>query len=251
MLGGEQYERRAVDRVDAGGEDFNAPGAGLSTLGFGRDRKLDTGPLRPSDPVPLHRQDLVGPTRQTCGGVQKLVGVCGDPEEPLFEIAHLHRSATAPAAAVDHLLVGQHGVAAGAPVDGRTPSIGQAPFEHPNEEPLVPLVVLGITGGELALPGVADTQPLELPLHVRDVVASRYLRMNPALDGGILGRQTESIPPKWVQHVVASHPLGACHHVADDVVAHVADMRVAGRIGEHLEAIEFRPRLVDGDLERA
>src|SRR5262249_31709903 len=40
------------------------------------------------------------------------------------------------------------------------------------------------------------------------------------------------------------------HHVADDVVAHVAHVRVPGRIGEHLQRVELAARRIDVDLER-
>ena len=142
-------------------------------------------------------------------------------------------------------------VAARAPVHRRTPSVCEAPLEHPDEQPLIPLVVLGVARGELALPGVADAEPLELSLHVRDVAARRHLRMNAALDGSVFGREAERIPSERMQHVVAAHPLGPRNDVADDVVADVAHVCVTRRVREHLEAIELRTRRVLGHLERA
>ena len=183
--------------------------------------------------------------------VEQLVGIGGDAEEPLLQIARLDLRAAPPAAAVHHLLVGQYRLVHRAPVDRRLPPVGQALLEHPDEEPLVPLVVLGVAGRQLAFPRVADAQPLELALHVGDVGAGGLLGMDPALDRGVLRRQAERIPPERVQDVEALHPLGARHHVADDVVADVADVRVARRIREHLQAVELRARRVDGDLEGA
>ena len=75
--------------------------------------------------------------------------------------------------------------------------------------------------------------------------------MRAGLDRGVLGRQAERVPAERMQHVVAAHPLGARHHVADDVVADVADVRVPRRVGEHLEAVVLRPRRIDVDLERS
>ena len=49
----------------------------------------------------------------------------------------------------------------------------------------------------------------------------------------------------------AEHPLRPRADVADHVVPHVADVRVARRIGEHLEAVELRLRGIFGDFERA
>src|SRR3546814_12857481 len=65
--------------------------------------------------------DLEGAQR-----ILQLVGEGGDLEEPLRELALLHHGDGAPAAAVDHLLVGQHGVIDRIPVDPAFPAIDQA-----------------------------------------------------------------------------------------------------------------------------
>ena len=77
------------------------------------------------------------------------------------------------------------------------------------------------------------------------------LGMRAGLDGGVLGRQAERVPAERMQHVEAAHPLRPRHHVADDVVPDVPDVRVARRVREHLQAVELRTRRVDLDLERA
>ena len=68
------------------------------------------------------------------------------------------------------LLVREHGLTGRAPVDGRAPPVREAALEHADEDQLLPLVVLRLARGDLAAPGVADAQPLQLPFHVRDVV---------------------------------------------------------------------------------
>ena len=215
------------------------------------DRKLDARALRPADPVALHHDDLFRPVGQRLQPLQELVGVGGNPEEPLLEIAgHDHRPA-APARALDHLLVGQHRLAARTPVDGRALPVGETALEHLQEDPLVELVVLGQAGGDFALPGVADAEPLQLPLHVRDVVERRGLRRRAGLDGRVLSRKAEGVPAEGMEDVEAAQPFRARHHVADDVVADVPDVRVARGVGEHLEAVVLRPRRVFRDLERA
>ena len=172
-------------------------------------------------------------------------------EEPLLEVLLDDLRAAAPAGAVDHLLVGQHRLAARAPVHRRTPAVGQAALEHADEQPLVPVVVVGQARGQLALPGVADAEALQLPLHVRDVVEGRGLGVDAALDGGVLRRQAERVPPERVQHVEALQPFQPGDDVADDVVADVADVRVSRGIREHLQAVELRHRRVFDDLEGA
>ena len=65
------------------------------------------------------------------------------------------------------------------------------------------------------------------------MLASVEFRMDAAVDGRIFCRQTNALAER-VRHVVAARSRCA-HHVADDVVADVPDVGVAGRIGEHLE----------------
>jgi hypothetical protein len=70
-------------------------------------------------------------------------GVVGDAEEPLLEQPLLdHRAAPLAGAALD-LLVGEHGLAAGAPVHGRLLLVRQSLLVELQEDPLRPLVVVG------------------------------------------------------------------------------------------------------------
>ena len=82
-----------------------------------REREFHASTFRPPDPVPLHRQDLLGPAGQLRCGIEQLVGIRRNPEEPLLQIASLDRRAATPAAAVHDLLVGEHRVVHRAPVD--------------------------------------------------------------------------------------------------------------------------------------
>ena len=242
MLWRQQHERRAVDRVDARREDLDAD------VGGGH-RERETGPFRAADPVPLHYDDLLGPFGQRLEAGQQLVGVGGDLEKPLLEVAVDDCRAAAPAGAVDDLFVRKHGVVDRAPVDRRALAVGQPALEHLQKDPLVELVVVGRAGGELTFPGVADAQPLELPLHMADVAEGRRLGVRAGFDGGVLGRQAEGIPPERVQHVEPAHPLHPGRDVANDVVADVTDMSVPRRVREHLQAVELRLRLVGLHLE--
>ena len=254
MLGGQQHERRPEDGVDAGGEDFD-----LDRLAPARralrperlDREADQRALRAPDPVALHRQHLGGPLVEPLDAREQAVGVLGDAQEPLLKVARLDRRAAAPAPPVDHLLVRQHGRAVRTPVDRRPPPIGETALEHPQEQPLVPAVVGGLARGELALPGVADAEPLQLPLHVGDVVERPGFGVRPVLDGGVLGGQAEGVPAERVQDVEPPHPLHARDDVADHVVADVSDVGVPRRIGEHDEAVVLGAPRLFGHLEGA
>ena len=73
--------------------------------------EIDLRAFGAADPVALHGEDALRPAAfELRHIVQQLVGVVGDPEEPLFQRALLHGGVfVAPAAALHHLLIGQHG----------------------------------------------------------------------------------------------------------------------------------------------
>jgi hypothetical protein len=68
--------------------------------------------------------------------------------------------------------------------------------------------------------------------------------MDLVLLGGVLGRQAEGVPAHRVQHVEALGALVARDHVAHRIVADMAHMDAPRRIGEHLEHVVFRARIV-------
>src|SRR5271155_5321668 len=60
-------------------------------------------------------------------------------------------------------------------------------------------------------------------------------------DRFVFGGQAERVPSHWMQHVESRHPLVAADDVARNVVVQMADAEAgAGRVGEHLEDVEFR-----------
>src|SRR4030095_4405937 len=97
-------------------------------------------------------------------------------EEPLLELANDHRRPAAPASAVHDLLVGEDGIAARAPIDAPAPLVREFALQHLQDQPLVPVVVVRQAGRDLTLPGVADPDALQLPLHVGDVLERPGLR---------------------------------------------------------------------------
>src|SRR5262249_6776982 len=100
-------------------------------------------------------------------------------------------------------------------------------------------------------PAVQASPPFELPLHARDVADGPLTRMDAALDGRVFRRQSECVPPHRVERDAPSHSKAAIERIAEDVVAAVADVQVAGRIGEHVQHVELLPRRGDVDLRDA
>ncbi len=235
MLGRDRHVGGAVQRVRARGEHLERAVA--------RHLEGQLHAHRAADPVALHGLDRLRPF-QTIKIGQQLVGVSRDAQEPLRNLAPLHERARAPAAAVDHLLVGQHGLVDRVPVDRRQPAVGEALPEQPREQPLLPAVVLRPAGGDLAPPVVGETEALQLPAHVGDVVVGPARRRDAALDGGVLGRHAERVPAHRLQHTPALHHLIARQHVADGVVAHMPHVQRPRRVREHRQAVELLARPV-------
>ncbi len=221
VLGRHDEERRAEQRVRAGGED-RVVGAHL------RARERDLGALGAADPVALHRDHVVRPVdrRQV---VQQAVGVVGDAEEPLLQLAQLDRRAAALAVTVDDLLVGQHRGVLGTPVDRGLLAVGQAALEQLQEDPLRPAVVARLVGAELARPVDRDAPRAELALEGRDRLLGRLARVLAGLDRVVLGRQAERVIAHRVQHF---HPVAAPEvrdRVTDRVVLQMPHVGLAGR----------------------
>ena len=241
MLGRQHRVRHAERRVGPGREHADLQ------LRATDHRQVELGALALADPVALHRHHAFGPAGQPVAPRQQFLGVVGDLEEPSLDLALDDLGVAAPAAAGLHLLVGQHRLARRAPVHAGALAIGQAALQHLDEDELLPLVIRGIAGRELAVPVVGDPHLAELGAHVVDVLVGPDRRMHAVLDGRVLGGQPEGVPAHRVQHVEAAHPLVAGEQVADRVDAHVAHVDAARRVREHLEAVELRPgRVLDG-----
>ncbi len=112
--------------------------------------------LGTTDPVALLGHDPFWPL-DDIQIVQQLLGVVGDAEVPLLQVPTLDGIVGALTPAVDHLLVGQHRLAAGTPVDGGVLSVGDARLEELEEDPLGPTDVVGVVAAHLAAPVVDAT----------------------------------------------------------------------------------------------
>ena len=104
--------------------------------------EADLGALAAPDPVGLHQLDRLGPL-DVAQPVQQLVGVGGDAEVPGGDLLLGQAAVAAPADAVLGLLVGEGGLAGGAPPLPLGVPVGQALAVQQQEEPLRPAVVLG------------------------------------------------------------------------------------------------------------
>ncbi len=129
MLGGDRAERDAHDRVDARREDVHLAVADQrAVVAADVVRKGEAHADALADPVRLHRLHAVGPARHPVEIREELLRVVGDAQEIHRDLALLHRRAGAPAASVDHLLVGEHGLVDRIPVHDAASSCTRCPF---------------------------------------------------------------------------------------------------------------------------
>ena len=83
MLWREHHKGCAVQRVWSRGEDAQLLAASvMRRLRYG---EVHLGTFGPADPVRLHRADRLGPVESFKG--EELIGVVGDLEEPLCQVA--------------------------------------------------------------------------------------------------------------------------------------------------------------------
>ena len=147
------------------------------------------------------------------------------------------------------LLVGQHGLAAGAPVDrGRLRGRPGPPPGTAGRSP----GSTGCTPGRGCGPRGASRRPapsrwrLAFSSSIRASVNTRG--WVPVLMAAFSAGRPKLSNPIGLQHAVAVHGAVADDQVAEGVVAHVAQVGRARRVGVHAEHVERRPGVVVVDL---
>ena len=135
--------------------------------------------------------------------------------------------AAALAAPVDHLLVGEHRLVVGAPLDRRLGAVGEAALEHLEEDPLRPAVVVGLVGRDLARPVDRDAPAAELLAEGLDRLLGRDARVLAGADRVVLGREAEGVVAHRVDDLEAVAAPEVRDRVADRVALQVADVGLA------------------------
>ena len=202
-------------------------------------RKGQFGAGGTADPVGLHGAHPLRPAVELGQVIEQGVGVGGDLEKPLAQLALLHQGTGAPGAAVAiHLLIGEHGLVDGIPVDGGVLLVGQAGVEKLQEQPLGPAVVVGVAGRQFPAPVNRQAQLAELLAHRGDVLVGPGPWIDAPLNRCIFGGEAEGIPAHRVQHPLAPQPLHPGNHIGDHVIAHMAHVQVPRWIGKHRQGVE-------------
>ena len=235
MVGGDGHEFRAKQRVGPRREDLD-----LARLAERRGQgEAQQQALRAADPIVLHEPHFFRPALQRLEAREQLLGVIGDLEEPLRQLALLDERAGAPAAPVDDLLIGEHGVVDRVPVHLGLLAVDDSGLQKIQEELLLAAVIGGIAGRDLARPVEREAERFELRLHRRDIGVGPFGRMALARHGGVLGGKAEGVPAHGMQNVESPRAHEAGDDVAHRIIAHMPHVDAPRRIGEHLQHIIF------------
>ena len=201
MIGGKRAETRAEDRVMTRRVYGELLAEHFALLILEHEGKAHA--LRTADPVRLHQSDFLRPGFKSVERLEEFLGIIRNLEEPLGKLTLLDEGAGTPTAAVDHLLIGEHRLVDGIPVDHGDLALNEAGLHEIDEHLLFVAIVGRIASGELAAPVDGEAERLELAAHRCDIVIGPGFRMHAALDGGVLGRHAESVPAHRMQHIVA------------------------------------------------
>ena len=197
----------------------------------------------------MHQPHFFRPALQIIKAFQQIVGEIGDGEKPLGQLALFNRRAGAPALAVDHLLIGQHGIVYRIPVDAAFAAAHQPLGEHVQKQLLLLGVILHIAGGEFTLPVNGQAHLFELLAHGPDIGVGPFARMHLVFHGGVFGGHAKGVPAHGMQHVEAFGAPVSCHHVAHGVIAHMPHVNAPGRIGKHFQHVIFGPLVLAVGVE--
>ena len=193
VLGGEHHPCRSEDRVGSCCENSNRVAR--------RNLKLQNRSLGAPDPVGLHQTGRIGPV-ELLEIFEESRRVLGDREEPLLEKPLVHISVRMPLAkTIDHLLVGQHGLALRTPVHGSRLLHGEPGLEQLEENPLGPLVVRWIDSRELVFPIDHQPHPLQLLAKPFDIPRNELPRVRVHLEGVVFRVDAERVEAEGLEHV--------------------------------------------------
>ncbi|MCL4101981.1 hypothetical protein MMG03_001568 [Fibrobacter succinogenes] len=240
-----------------------------------------------ADPVLLHVLHALGPI-QLIEALQQAVAIMGDTHEPLLQVTAFHflGAALFVRTVVQNFFVSANNLAVLAPPDlsvgvvGKTLGIlelanfcctlslnisrdGQffngaallLDLIEPGaikalEDPLGPLVVLGVGGVHFLFPVIGKAQALDLTAEIVAVLLGGDCRVCSGLNSVLFCRQTEGVPTHGVQDVETLGTLVAANDIRCGVTFGVTNVEAcATGIREHVQAVELGLGLIGASLE--
>ena len=113
-----------------------------------------------ANPVALHGLNLFRPAFQLIQVSKQLLGILGNAHEIHRDVALFHQRAGTPAAPINHLFIGQHGMIHRIPVYRRRLLVNQPFLKQACEQPLLPAVIIRFASRHFARPVDAKSQAL-------------------------------------------------------------------------------------------
>ena len=208
LIGRERFHERVLRREHQVGRAEHGVGPRREHADLLAARRLEheLGALAPPDPVALQRPGGLRPI-EPVEIREQAFGVPGDREEPLLEEALLDfRVGMALAVAVDHLLVGHDAHVLGTPVHRRLLAQRQPRLEELDEDPLGPLVVPRVRGGQLVAPVEHAAEATQLVAEPVDVLGDQLRGVGADLERIVLGVDPERVEPDRLEHGVPLEP---------------------------------------------
>ena len=243
---GQAYGQRMVGRNGAKARAIKRVGAGCVNLKRGKitmrrnQLKGACQTLRAADPIGLHQAHFFRPALQSVQRAQQLFRMVRDFQKPLRQLFLLDRRARAPALAVNHLLIGQHGLVDRVPIDRAFAPLHQTGVKEIQKHGLFMGVIRSVASGELARPINRQAELFQLRPHGVNIGVSPGAGMRAFFHRRIFRRHAERVPPHRVQNIKPLRFFEARHHIAHGVIAHMTHMDAARRIGKHFQHVIFR-----------
>ena len=144
---------------------------------------------------------------------------------------------TSPATTVDNLLICQNSFADTTPIHTRRSTVCKAFFPHFDKHVLAPAIIRRIAGVKHALIVVGKAHLAHSRLCLLDISIRPGRSLGVVLNRSIFCRQTKSVKADGVKHVHPAHARMTSDTVAYGVVARVAHVQIARRIGKHLQHV--------------
>ncbi len=165
-------------------------------------------------------------------------------KEPLRQFTLLNKCAGAPAASINHLLIGENGLINGIPIDLRGLAINQTVLQEVEKHSLLMLVIGRIAGRDFTVPIERKPHAFKLRAHGCYIGVSPCRRMGFVGHGCIFCWHAERVPTHRMQDIETACALIARYHVTHGVIAHMAHMNAARWIGKHFKDVVFWSRIV-------
>ena len=249
--------------------------------------KIYFGTVALANPVLLHVLHALGPI-QLVQALQQAVAIQRDAHEPLLEVTAFYflGAALFVRAVVQDFFVRAHNLAVLAPPHLSVGVVSEAlgilelanfcstlsshvggdgqffdgaalllVFIEPGavkalENPLSPLVVLGVSGVHFLFPVVGKAQALDLTAEIVAVLLGGDCRMGSGLNGVLFSGEAESVPTHRVEHVKTLGALVAANDIRCGVTFGVTHMEASATgIREHVQAVILGLGLIGARLE--